>query len=76
MFIDAGCLKLCVVSGSDSAMAEDSTPVSVSLGKYILLGPRYRENEGTTIFQNVSTRPPIQSYVSEDKNLQIYLKCE
>jgi hypothetical protein len=53
-------------------MAEDSTPLefdAVSLGKYILLGPLDRENEGTTIFQNVSNRPPIQSYIPEDMNL-------
>lgn len=74
MFFAVGCLKLCDVSGSDSAMAEDSTPLgfdSVSLGKYVLLGPPDHENEGTTIFQSVSTRPPIQSYIPEDMNLQI-----
>jgi len=55
-------------------MAGDATPLgfdAVSLGKYILLGPPDRENEGTAIFQSVSTRPPIRSYIPEDTILQI-----
>ena len=58
MFVAVGCLKLCDISGSDSAVAEDSTPLgfgAVSLGKYILLEPLARENEITTTFQNIST---------------------